>query len=103
MQRTGATGPITTCTSATPTETLSRSATTDSRRSNCDPLSDRLPFSVLEWRVDPTSERPDPALAGSDGRLILIGEHGYSSSLAVIRLHELGFSEATDVIGGAEA
>ena len=61
------------------------------------------PLSVLEWRVDPTAELPDPALAQSDGRLILICEHGYSSSLAAVRLHELGFTEATDVIGGFEA
>ncbi|MDP9264587.1 MAG: rhodanese-like domain-containing protein [Chloroflexota bacterium] len=61
------------------------------------------PLSVLEWRVDPTAELPDPVLARSDGRFILICEHGYSSSLAAARLHELGFIETTDVIGGFEA
>ena len=61
------------------------------------------PLSVLEWRVDPTAELPDPVLAASDGRFILLCEHGYSSSLAAVRLHELGFGLATDVIGGFEA
>ncbi|MFN2520359.1 MAG: rhodanese-like domain-containing protein [Candidatus Limnocylindria bacterium] len=62
-----------------------------------------VPLSVLEWRVDPTSEYPDPVLASSDGRFILVCEHGYSSSLAAVRLQELGFRLATDVIGGFEA
>ena len=63
----------------------------------------RAPLSVLEWRVDPTAEAPDPVLAASDGRFILICEHGYSSSLAAVRLHELGFPLTTDVVGGFEA
>ncbi len=61
------------------------------------------PLSVLEWRVDGTAELPDPVLAESDGRFVLICEHGYSSSLAAARLHELGFPLTTDVIGGFEA
>ena len=61
------------------------------------------PLSVLEWRIDPTAELPDPVLAASDGRFILICEHGYSSSLAATRLHELGFPRTTDVVGGFEA
>ena len=45
----------------------------------------------------------EPALAGKEERLILIGAQGYSSSLAAIRLHEIGYAETTDVIGGFEA
>ena len=39
-------------------------------------------------------------LTGREDRLILICRDGYSSSLAAVRLHELGFSETTDAIGG---
>lgn len=67
------------------------------------PGSVHVPLSVLEWRVDPTAERPDAVLAHSDGRFILICRHGYSSSLAAVRLHDLGFIQTTDVIGGFEA
>jgi rhodanese-related sulfurtransferase len=60
-----------------------------------------IPLSVLEWRVDPASETHDPAVA--DNQIILLCAHGYSSSLAARRLQELGYGEATDVIGGFEA
>src|SRR5438132_13609964 len=42
-------------------------------------------------------------LTGREDRLILICRDGYSSSLAAVRLHELGFTETTDVIGGSGA
>ena len=61
------------------------------------------PLNVLEWRVDPASGAPDPALAGKEDRLILLCHEGYSSSLAAVRLHELGFRKTTDVIGGFKA
>ena len=61
------------------------------------------PLSVLEWRVDPDSGYQNPALAGKEDRLILICREGYSSSLAAVRLHELGFVNTTDVIGGFAA
>ena len=60
----------------------------------------RIALSVLEWRVDPASETHSGELAGCEDRLILICRDGYSSSLAAVRLHELGFTETTDVIGG---
>jgi len=62
-----------------------------------------LPLSVLEWRVDPTSGHQSAALAGHEDDLILICHEGYSSSLAAVRLHELGFEKTTDVIGGLVA
>ena len=61
------------------------------------------PLSVLEWRVDPASGYQDPAFAGKEDRLIIICREGYSSSLAAVRLHELGFVNTTDVIGGFAA
>ena len=60
----------------------------------------RIPLSVLEWRVDPASATHSAELTGREDRLILICRDGYSSSLAAVRLHELGFTETTDVIGG---
>jgi rhodanese-related sulfurtransferase len=56
---------------------------------------------VLEWRLDPTSEFRIPE-AVPDMRVIVVCRHGYSSSLAARSLRDLGIA-ATDVIGGAEA
>ena len=39
-------------------------------------------------------------LTGREDRLILICRDGFFSSLAAVRLRELGFTETTDVIGG---
>ena len=64
------------------------------------PGSVHVPLSVLEWRVDPTSGHQSPELAGREDRLILICHEGYSSSLAAVRLHDVGFANATDVVGG---
>jgi rhodanese-related sulfurtransferase len=58
---------------------------------------------VLEWRVDPASGAAHPAIGGLDTPLILLCAQGYSSSLAVGTLLDLGASHVTDVIGGFEA
>ena len=57
-------------------------------------------WTLVEWRVDPASERHSAEFTGREDRLSLICRDGYSSSLAAVRLHELGFTETTDVIGG---
>ena len=67
------------------------------------PGSVHVPLSVLFWRLDPSSESADPALADLDRRVILVCAHGYSSSLAAATLRQIGFSRATDVAGGIEA
>jgi rhodanese-related sulfurtransferase len=67
------------------------------------PGSVHVPLSVLYWRLDPASGYDDPALSNLDRQVILICEHGYSSSLAAATLRQLGFAGATDVIGGFEA
>jgi len=67
------------------------------------PGSIHVPLSELEWRVDPASGDQDPRIAGREDRIILLCAGGYSSSLAAIRLHEIGFRETTDVIGGFAA
>jgi rhodanese-related sulfurtransferase len=64
------------------------------------PGSVHVPRSVLEWRVDPTSEWHDRALAGH--RLVLVCAQGYSSSLAAASLVQLGV-DAGDLEGGFEA
>jgi rhodanese-related sulfurtransferase len=60
-------------------------------------------LNVLEWRLDPASDARIPEATGHDVRVIVFCEQGYSSSLAAARLHSLGLSRATDVIGGFEA
>ena len=57
---------------------------------------------VLEWRVDPASGATHPEIHGLDTPLILLCAQGYSSSLAVGTLLDLGASNVTDVIGGFE-
>jgi rhodanese-related sulfurtransferase len=67
------------------------------------PGSLHVPLSVLQWRVDPDSDWRNPHVGGLDTRLILICDHGESSSLAAASLLELGFTRVGDVIGGFEA
>ncbi len=62
-----------------------------------------IPLSVLEWRVDPSSGHQDPRIRGREDRIVLLCADGCSSSLAAVRLHDLGFRGTTDVIGGFAA
>ena len=69
------------------------------------PGSLHIPRSVLEWRLDPDA---DPAyrnthIEGLDQWIVLVCAHGYSTSLAAATLQELGFTHATDVVGGFTA
>lgn len=61
-----------------------------------------IDLTVLEWRLDPTSENRIPE-ADWDRAVVVLCNQGYSSSLAVARLRMLGLRWATDVIGGFEA
>lgn len=67
------------------------------------PGSVHVPLSVLFWRLDPASGFDDPRLSDPDRQFILVCAHGYSSSLAASTLHDIGFVNATDVIGGFDA
>ncbi len=68
------------------------------------PGATHVPLSVLFWRLDSTAAHHLPELAGDPHRqLILLCDHGYSSSLAAATLHEMGFDRATDVDGGFQA
>jgi rhodanese-related sulfurtransferase len=62
------------------------------------------PRNVLEWRADPDSGHSDPRISGDLGRrIILVCNEGYQSSLAAATLQDLGFTAATDLIGGFQA
>src|SRR5215213_5596080 len=62
------------------------------------------PRNVLEWRCDPSSGYDDPRLSGDLGRrIVLVCHEGYQSSLAALTLQELGFTRATDLVGGFQA
>lgn len=55
---------------------------------------------VLEWRLDPTSPYRIPEAAARP-RIVVVCRHGYSSSLAVRSLRDLGL-DATDVVDGVD-
>jgi rhodanese-related sulfurtransferase len=62
------------------------------------------PRNVLEWRVDPASSHADPALSGDLERtLVVVCDEGFQSSLAAANLQALGFTRATDLVGGFQA
>ena len=69
------------------------------------PGSLHIPRSVLEWRLDPDAdpEYRSPHVRGLDQWIVLVCAHGYSTSLAAATLQDLGFSRATDVVGGFSA
>ena len=58
---------------------------------------------VLEWRVDPDSGVTHPAINGLDSPMILICQDGYSATLAVASLLDLGATNVTSVTGGFQA
>jgi len=62
------------------------------------------PRNVLEWRLDPESEQPDPELTGDmDRQVIIVCDAGYASSLAAAVAQDLGYPNATDLAGGFQA
>ena len=74
------------------------------RRDGVIPDSVHIPLSVLFWRLDPASGHDDRRFSAQlDRQIILVCEHGYSSSLAAATLRDLGFARATDVDGGFQA
>jgi rhodanese-related sulfurtransferase len=58
---------------------------------------------ILEWRLDPSSEWRIPEAVDVEILAILVCRQGYSSSLAAASLRRIGLHRATDVIGGFEA
>jgi rhodanese-related sulfurtransferase len=70
----------------------------DRERDGIIPGSVHVPRSVLEWRVDPGSGFANPELAGVE--LILVCNHGFSSSLAAASVRDLGRDDVADLVGG---
>jgi rhodanese-related sulfurtransferase len=60
-------------------------------------------LTVLEWRFGPESGATHPAITSLHVPLILLCHEGYSSSLPVGSLLDLGATDVTDVEGGLEA
>jgi rhodanese-related sulfurtransferase len=58
---------------------------------------------VLEWRLDPTSDARIPEATGPDLEVVVVCRQGYSSSLAAASLRAVGLARATDLAGGMEA
>jgi rhodanese-related sulfurtransferase len=75
----------------------------DMRTTGVIPGSIPIARSVLEWRCDPESEWRDDRVARPDERVIVVCDHGFSSSLAADSLRRLGFGDVGDLIGGMEA
>ena len=74
------------------------------RRDGSIPGSVHVPLSVLFWRLDSSSGHDSPELSQArNRRVVLMCDHGYSSSLAAATLHDLGFDQATDIKGGFQA
>jgi rhodanese-related sulfurtransferase len=68
------------------------------------PASRHVARNVFEWRCDPSSDWHDPEITDQlDRKLIVICNEGYQSSLAAATLQRVGFTDATDVIGGFQA
>jgi len=75
----------------------------DRRDTGIVPGSLHIPRTVLEWRVDPSSDWHNPHVVDRELRLLLLCSHGFSSSLAAATLVDLGFRRAGDVMGGFAA
>jgi rhodanese-related sulfurtransferase len=58
---------------------------------------------VLEWRCEPGGAYEDPAVADAGGRVIVMCQHGFQSSLAAATLVDLGLDRAGDLIGVYDA
>ena len=70
------------------------------RQTGVIPGSVHVPLPVLYWRLDRTSGHDDPRLSDPARRVVLACADGYSSSLAAATLKDLGFADATAVVGG---
>ena len=76
-------------------------AEADRRAHGTIPGARAIPLSVLEWRLCESAPLRHPDI-GLDHHVIVVCNHGYSSSLAAARLQALGFHRATDLIDGFE-
>lgn len=75
----------------------------DRQRFGTIPGSIHVPRTVIEWRFDPASGYRHPAVARFDQPLVIVCNHGYSSSLAAASLVRIGFTNVADLVGGMQA
>jgi rhodanese-related sulfurtransferase len=61
----------------------------DRARDGVIPGSFHIPRTVLEWRLDPDSDWRNPHLGGLDQPIVLICDHGFSSTLAAATLADV--------------
>ena len=64
----------------------------DRQREGTIPGSVHVPRTLLEWRAE--------GITDPEGRLIVVCNDGYSSSLAAANLSRLGFRRVGDLVGG---
>ena len=57
----------------------------------------------LEWRLDPTSTHRHPAAIDHAGPIVVFCQEGFSSSLAVASLGDVGVTDVHDLAGGFQA
>jgi rhodanese-related sulfurtransferase len=75
----------------------------DRERDGVIPGSLHIPRTVLEWRLAPDSAWRSSHAPGVDHEVLVVCDHGYSSSLAAAVLVDLGFARAGDIVGGFAA
>ena len=73
------------------------------RRDGVVPGALHVPRTVLEWRLAPSSPWRNEHVDATAQTVIVLCEHGYSSSLAAATLVELGLPRVGDVVGGYAA
>jgi rhodanese-related sulfurtransferase len=76
---------------------------TDRETYGCIPGSIHTPRTVLEWRVAMDAPLRIPQITSHEQQLVVVCNEGFSSSLAAVSLQQLGFRQATDLIGGVMA
>jgi len=62
-----------------------------------------MSMTVVPWRLDPQSPWKIPQAVDHDTRVLVVCQEGYSSSLSVEWLRDLGMRNVADVEGGFEA
>lgn len=75
----------------------------DRDRDGVIPGSLHVPRTVLEWRIASRSAWRSPHAPDLDREILVVCDHGYSSSLAAATLVDLGFSRAGEIAGGFAA
>ena len=58
---------------------------------------------VLEWQLDPTGAHRIAQVRAHDQPVVVVCSAGYASSLAAESLADVGFTRATDLVGGYQA